>query len=123
MNEIETKLAEIQACADAATEGPWTHRTNASDPMGFVEARIDGKPYGQEILGDDYFPELNKAADCSFIAHARTDIPALVKALKRAMEFMSGDWEFSDGGNAIKKSQPRYIVNIETEIAAILSSK
>lgn len=46
---------------------PWKVRYNVAGDECFIEARIEGKPYGQEILGDDYFPELSRTADCIFI--------------------------------------------------------
>lgn len=45
---------------------PWKVRKHPE--LGcFIEAKIPGKPYGQEIMGDDYFPELSREADAEFI--------------------------------------------------------
>ncbi len=45
---------------------PWKVRKHPE--LGcFIEAKIPGKPYGQEIMGDDYFPHLSREADAEFI--------------------------------------------------------
>lgn len=53
-----------------ATPGPFKVRSllNGEEHECFIEARVKGKPYGQEILGDDYFPELNRRADVELVA-------------------------------------------------------
>lgn len=82
----------IEQRANAATPGPWTHR-KLHGVGGFVEAKnlAVKKAYGQEILGDDYFPELSHSKDCDFIAAARSDVPALVKALRRAVAIIASE--------------------------------
>lgn len=82
MKTLTKYLNEVRQRADAATKGPWTHRSSDFDPDGFVEAREEGKPYGQEILGDEYFPELDKSKDCVFIAHARQDVETLLEIVR-----------------------------------------
>ena len=67
-------LDEIQARADAATDGPWEH-------VGSYGRIVSGPVQVCRAYGDD-----GKATpDAPFIAHARTDIPRLVAAL-RAVE-------------------------------------
>jgi hypothetical protein len=115
-------LDEIEERANAATPGPWTHRTIASDPEGFVEAKNLEKPhpYGQEILGDDYFPELYKILDCAFVASARTDVPALVKALRRAIQ---GYETLADVAESPSVSVRKHAKAKLSRIAAILNQK
>jgi hypothetical protein len=81
-------LAAIRARAAAATPGPWL-----GDPTGTVCAAVDVVPDGQggEILPPDgpmevaecYRRELpdERARNADFIAHARSDVPALLDAL------------------------------------------
>ena len=66
------RLNEIEARANAATEGPWM---GIRCPDGFLGRVIGGNGFG---VAED-FPD---DADAEFIAHARTDVPALVAALR-----------------------------------------
>lgn len=69
-------LAAIQARADAATLGPWQWAwdDDASPPL--------GQTYGVTDLGNHPVAVTSTSrdghADADFIAHARTDIPALL---------------------------------------------
>ena len=78
-----TTLDEIQARADAATEGPWEWTKGAEACAVAVPENRDGL-YGP-LTWDDHNGEVFRESDAQFIAHARTDVPALVKAL-RAVE-------------------------------------
>ena len=72
-------LDEIQARADAATEGPWTWaaRTTAD---GDEWAVFDGGDSALAANRDGWAP------DAAFIAAARTDVPRLVAALRAVLE-------------------------------------
>ena len=83
-------LARIEARAAAATEGPWVVETPES-----VYGH-DGGPDWADLrwvsdratVADDDPPWLGPVAtaDAEFIAHARTDVPALVAALREAWQ-------------------------------------
>ena len=72
------RLDEIEARANAATEGPW---------------EADWRFTGWDISGNDYdddgLPALIASdadgEDADFIAHARTDMPALVAVARYAL--------------------------------------
>lgn len=66
------RLDEIEARADAATEGPWDLIGGGEyvTPVGIMVAPDDGGVNG---------------ADAEFIAHARTDVPALVAVARYAL--------------------------------------
>lgn len=73
------RLDEIQARADKATDGPWSRfETMMADtfvvgPRGFIrEDIVSGPTYERE--------------NAEFIAHARTDVPALVGALRAVLD-------------------------------------
>ena len=70
------RLDAIEARANAATEGPWRIDVGAEivDPSFEVVAQV--------VLDEDN----------DFIAHARTDVPALVAALRAVMDF-ADYWE------------------------------
>lgn len=79
-------LAEIEARAEAATEGPWTEGQDSA----VWNARIYGPPNSGhrstslcEVLQNGAGDAANNRA---FIAHARTDIPDLLAAYKAAQE-------------------------------------
>ena len=69
------RLDKIEARANAATEGPWM---GIRYPDGFLGRVIGGNGFG---VAED-FPD---DADAEFIAHARTDVPALVAALRAVL--------------------------------------
>ena len=76
--EIVRSLDAIKARAEAATEGPW--RVISDYIPGVIE--VEGP-----TARNDYVAELSAdKADLEFIAHARTDIPALVAALEAVLE-------------------------------------
>jgi hypothetical protein len=86
----EQDLAAIEARANAATAGPWeaTHQYYACWSLD-----------GPEANGPDMMPE----GDATFIANARTDVPALVaelKAYRRALLDACGDLAGQAGGTA-----------------------
>lgn len=73
------RLAEIKVRADAATDGPWTwasHRTVDGDEWAVFD------PHGWALASnrDGWTP------DAVFIASARADVPALVKALQVVLQ-------------------------------------
>lgn len=77
-------LDEIQARADAATGGPWEH-------VGSYGRIVSGHVQVCRAYGDDG----TATPDAEFIAHARTDVPRLVAAL-RAVEAVFARWEGFD---------------------------
>ena len=81
------RLDEIEARANAATEGPWeadgsAHVLTADNTPTFVARCAD--PGGSDA----------GVPDAEFIAHARTDVPALVAALRAVLEI------HQDGGES-----------------------
>ena len=75
---IESRLAEIRARAENATDGPW-------EDWGGVDANGVTRASGP-ITWDDHGGEVFKPADAEFIAHARTDVPALLAAVEAVRE-------------------------------------
>ena len=77
----EATLAGIEQRAQAATEGPW-HRPH-DDGYGCVCIG----DYGWVVAGPNYpsydVDSEQGHADAEFIAHARTDVPALVAEVRR----------------------------------------
>ena len=89
----EQKLEAISARAEAATPGPWETVECRSTPAGvswtkeatICARRIRVASLKREIEGDvgsAGFPSL--MIDAKFIAAARTDVPALIAALREA---------------------------------------
>lgn len=102
------ELQAIKARAEAATPGPWRqgfasmscvrpHET-ASHPgppecVYDVMKWIDSNDHvsaanGDEICGPDDYGNHPRENDCAFIAHARTDVPALVAEVERLREMI-----------------------------------
>jgi len=80
MSDLTDRLDEIEARADAATEGPWEWHPYMGS--GATLAKPNHPFHERNILKttDDWPPV---ADDAEFIAHARTDIPALLAEVRR----------------------------------------
>jgi ABC-type nitrate/sulfonate/bicarbonate transport system substrate-binding protein len=83
-------LADIEARAEAATEGPWVlgaeWATVASGSDSVIHGYYDGEcPSCGEKIVTTADVALH-ADDAEFIAKARTDVPRLVRALREAWE-------------------------------------
>lgn len=86
MPVTDERLAEIECRIAAAKHGPWrafhfpdgmTWRKMYGEYLIFVS--IDGESGGGVAYSDGSFAE----GDAEFIAHARQDVPALVREVKR----------------------------------------
>lgn len=80
MTTLTDHLAEIQARCNRATEGPWTaeysgEQGNCVLPPGYQSTR--------EAVAVTRL--LSAQADAEFIAHSRTDLPALLAAVEAVM--------------------------------------
>lgn len=94
------RLDEIEARAEAATDGPWeAKRDSYSCEAGSYEgAEIPG--VAETVLastGCDHgdLPPL-EVEDADFIAHARTDVPAMIAALRAVLELADELTRFAD---------------------------
>ena len=77
MTAIDRKLAEIAGRADAAASGPWV-----KDEMKFVVSdppRISVEDFQAYEIASMIGPTDYARANADFIAHARTDVPALLR--------------------------------------------
>lgn len=85
---ITQKLAEIEAREKAATEGPWEAKFNGSllTDIRSKSSRIKSHERGIALIAEGGREE--SGPDSAFIAHARTDIPKLRKALNKAISSM-----------------------------------
>lgn len=116
--------AAIKARADAATPGPWRQGyASLSCAKQHETARHPGPPEcvygvvkwidnphcvsaedGTELCGPDDYGNTPRDADCAFIAHARTDVPALgaeVERLREALGFYANDFNWMARSNEI----------------------
>lgn len=88
------ELAAIKARAEAATPGPWKRSDEESGdyyaPGWSVEAPIEVGSMSLAVSIDD-------KPDAEFIAHARTDVPALVAAVEDLRWLLSVIGEQQDG--------------------------
>lgn len=88
MSENKFDLQAIRARSEAATPGPWEWRVCGNDSVYIRAETLDGVIE----LEDDYsgYPECGEhlimemlGHDADFIAHARTDIPAMLAEVGR----------------------------------------
>ena len=92
----QDRLDEIQGRADEATAGPWVagHRSSldwlsqspAIDNDGHEPGSAIGPADAADPLWGSLWPSRNATADAEFIASARTDVPALVAALREVLD-------------------------------------
>ena len=83
------RLDQIEARANAATEGPWTpDEYTEVDPDGFYELSrvIAPDPDGDDRCAIGVVHTGILRPDADFIAAARTDVPALVAALRAVLD-------------------------------------
>ena len=83
------RLDQIEARANAATEGPWTpDEYTEVDPDGFYELSrvIAPDPDGDDRCAIGVVHTGILRPDADFIALARTDVPALVAALRAVLD-------------------------------------
>lgn len=96
---IETRLAEIRARVEAATEGPWEDVVN--DLNEDVDVWRDGESRLWVANTGNLFTESAQLArqtlaDAEFIAASRTDLPALlaaVEAFKEKCDYIVNEFE------------------------------
>lgn len=77
------RLDEIEARANAATEGPWEVEHHYARGVGRYVVSEVHPPVECEGNGAG---GVYRSEDAEFIAHARTDVPALVSALRAVLE-------------------------------------
>lgn len=78
-------LAEIEACANAATEGPWHAWDRGIGYELHLGVAAKCEPSRCEDVNGE-FRETFKQADAEFIAHARTDVDNLVAEVRRLQD-------------------------------------
>jgi hypothetical protein len=95
------RLAGIEARLHAATEGPWA----VEDDDGFgYKVYLDDHGFGTAYICEEIHQgdDVGKA-DAEFIAAARTDMAALLKAVQRTLLACDA----MDAGVAIRSGDPR----------------
>lgn len=114
------RLNEMLARANAATKGPWFD--NSTDDLANCVWNTDGfdttLPHDQEkqICGQGFFESHRPSPEqhdknMRFIAHARTDVPALVKCLLAVMDELKHGKE-SELGNGYVVAFAAMVENI-----------
>lgn len=73
IEDIKARLDEIKARHQAATEGPWVF--DWPDPDEWIES-----PFA--IAKEEWRADITQPENGEFIAHARSDVPALEAALR-----------------------------------------
>lgn len=103
MNATE-RLAEIKARAEAATEGPWDYQP-------WSQYALPSGDYAESILlanasDDGEIIRGLRDEDGEFIAHARTDAPALVAALEAVLELHRPVHRIFSWSSGIRDEEP-----------------
>lgn len=79
-------LEEVRRRCEAATPGPWISYVEGRDHTSGDSVIVRG-PEGSE---EDLYVIGGTAADQDFIAHARQDIPLLLKKIERLQSLLEG---------------------------------
>ncbi len=79
-------LEEVRRRCEAATPGPWISYVEGRDHTSGDSVIVRG-PEGSE---EDLYVIGGTAADQDFIAHARQDIPLLLKEIERLQSLLEG---------------------------------
>lgn len=87
----KARMNEIRQRAEAATPAPWEDTVDdhgelgiwLTDPYAPADGPVENR-YKWIYLGDVETTDKYDHADAAFIAHARTDVPALLDALREA---------------------------------------
>lgn len=111
-------LDEIERRVNAATEGPW------GSHEGCVH-RLDGETfYGGKAIcrtpGDDDYFGPQDVRDGQFIAHARTDVPALIARIRELEGRVEGyETQIESALMAAAETQPSWGARVSRVLAAI----
>ena len=113
------RLDEIQARADAATDGPWVLMPPLCGPDG--QGVYETEDYGPICEVGDPYPRgrNNPQENMEFIAHARADVPRLVAALRAVLDACS-TYEKTQAIYRIEMGQREIIRVVRAEIEAAL---
>ena len=86
MSDTKPDIAAIKARVEKATPGPWVvgQHTNIGKIRSINRLTKNGKKLVVAETTDMYHHEQDGVVNAEFIAHARTDIPALLEALEAA---------------------------------------
>jgi len=90
----EARLAEIEARCEAATARPWINGETSSGYRSIYAAIVSPetpRPLVTQLRGQ------NRKPDAAFIAHARSDVPELVREVRRLREFYEAWREVQNG--------------------------
>lgn len=105
---MKSKLDDILKRCEAATLGPWDRGK---------KIRNEGDRYSTAFVGTGLRPDCAEGynfqvrdADAEFIAHARTDLPLVVEALKKAVEGLT---QYADLNNYHQEAPWETDVNVE----------
>lgn len=83
--KVTAELAAIKERVAKASPGPWATDTDHGQD-------VDGEPFTFDaVVGPDGQMAMETVADLEFAAHAREDVPRLVKALEAALSHHDPD--------------------------------
>jgi hypothetical protein len=94
--DVRTRLAEMRGRVEGATDGPWEARTTGRSG-GDHWYVLDGASSIASIHASDGEDEDQREPDATFIAHARTDLPALLDAVEAVLG--AHRYRIADTGN------------------------
>lgn len=93
----DEELNAIEARAAAATPGPWwVYDDGRSAGVVNGDGSTYHRPYRAMICGGDAHEGYFDGPDADFIAHARTDVPALVAEVRRLTQLLADVFPGSD---------------------------
>lgn len=112
MSDLTDRLDQIKARAGAATKGPWevcafdSGHSEFEMSVSVITASAGDRICDMDGLGrtlNEIDARDDGVADAEFIAHARTDVPALVAALRAVLDLKS------------EYGSPRFVLSTDLE--------
>ena len=127
----EQELAAIEARANAATAGPWTAQTGevlywsprptkAKPNAGYTHTLMRAEQ--TDYASGEFFAVVDDT-DATFIAHARTDVPALVAEVRKLWGIVHSAWEeaYDAGQRSVRETETVPVVWLSSKTRTALS--
>lgn len=126
MNQnLQTYIEQVKARVEVTTEGPWKVETVGDGVYDCISTLVhDGKTgFGDDVICDIDGDKPEAKSNAKFIAHARTDVPTLIKIVEMAIETMTSiaaekcKPSFDSVLNSLERGKLISIIDTDTALA------
>jgi len=126
---VNIDLAAIEERASAATEGPWEAQNLERDHghRGIYWVSVDRpdeiKTVAEVDANDDGIEAIWRMADAEFIAHARTDVPALLALVREQQAKLDAVRDLAEEWESLGSRHPLYAHFAAYQLRAAITAK